>query len=176
MRNRAILIGVVSLLVLAADQSTKLWARHSLQGNAGITLVRGYFDLEYHENPGMAFGLGRNLPAARYLLIGLGIAVLWFVWRVVRRVESRRKAADIAFALVAGGAVGNIIDRLYLGRVVDFILMHWQRKYVWPAYNIADAALVVGVGLLFIALSGQSTQPMGSRTKGKTRSRKRRTR
>ena len=114
MRNRVILIAVVSLLVLAADQGTKLWARDSLRGNAGITVVRGYFDLEYHENRGMAFGLGRNLPAARYLLIGLGIAVLWFVWRVVRRVESRRKTADIAFALVAGGALGNIIDRLYL--------------------------------------------------------------
>ena len=151
-KKRLILILLFALLSLGLDQASKIWARTSLRGQAPVRVVDNYLMFEYHENPGMAFGIGRNLPGRRFILVGVGILVLIIVWRIVRQVEKRQRLADIAYGLVAGGAVGNIIDRLWLGRVIDFIVMHWKHKHSWPAYNIADAVLVVGVGLLLIAI------------------------
>lgn len=159
MNRRRIVITVVAALTLALDLGTKLWAQAKLRGQDPLVLLPRYLQLEYHENAGMAFGLGRNLPGARAVLIGTGVLVLFLVWRVVRQVQRRRGLADVAFALVVGGAVGNIVDRLRQGRVVDFVVMHWQQRYVWPAYNVADVALCVGVGLLLLTMGAQ---PAGS--------------
>ncbi|MFH1132297.1 MAG: signal peptidase II [Pseudomonadota bacterium] len=152
MKKRLILILVCALLTLAADQATKIWARHSLKNQPPVSLVDGYLDLEYHENPGFAFGMGRNLPWRRAIYVGLAIIALFVMWRIIRNVQKRQRMADVAFGLLAGGAIGNAVDRIYIGRVVDFILAHWHRKVHWPTFNIADAALVVGVGFLLIVL------------------------
>ena len=162
-RRRVIVIAVTALLALAADQVAKHWARSSLKGRPPIVLIKGYLELEYHENPGAAFGLLRNVPGARYILLGIGIAALVLVGSMVRKVERHHTWADVGFGLVLGGALGNIADRIYLGRVVDFILMHWQRKYVWPAYNVADAVLVAGVALLILVL-GRKPEDAGGKS------------
>ncbi len=173
MRRQILLVAVVALLAMAADQAAKLWARGALCSElcqAKLTsiawaypccrtarpkvIIPGYLELDYHENPGAAFGLLRNIPGARYILIGVGAAALLLVWSMVRKVERGRTVANIAFGLVAGGAVGNLLDRIYLGRVVDYTVMHWQRRFVWPAYNVADAALVAGVLLMFLTMRG----------------------
>ena len=155
MNRRAVFIVIVSLVALLADQGTKQWARHSLRGNGFVEIVADYLALEYHENPGMAFGLGRNIPGARFIFIGISLVVLYFVWRAVRQIGKKQRVGDLAFGLVIGGAVGNLIDRIYIGRVVDFIIMHWHKTYQWPAYNIADAELVVGIALLLIIMGNQ---------------------
>jgi signal peptidase II len=161
-------MAVVTLLALVADQLTKQAARTYLKGQPTIDVIDGYLALEYHENAGMAFGIGRDWPGGRYILIGIGVLALVFVWRLVRQVERRQLAADIAFGLVAGGAVGNLIDRFTLGRVVDFVVMHWQRKAQWPAYNVADAALVAGVVLLLLVL-GRGDKTAKATARGKRR-------
>jgi len=168
-KKQILLIVIFTLLSVAADQATKYWARGALRGQPTMTVVKGYLDLEYHENPGSAFGLLRNVPGARYILIGVGVVALVLVWTMVRKVDRGKTVASIAFALVAGGAIGNLIDRIYLGRVVDFIVMHWQRKYVWPAYNVADAVLVIGVGLLVLVLG---RRPEGAVGKAKAKPRR----
>jgi signal peptidase II len=145
-----LLVGLLTVLTFAADQGTKVWARHHLREAPPLTLIEGYLALEYHENPGVAFGLLRSVPGARYFLIGVGLIALVAVWLIIRRVKHRRGMAYVAFALIAGGAMGNLWDRVYLGRVVDFIVMHYQHKFTWPAYNIADVVLVIGVGLLIL--------------------------
>ncbi|MCC6751204.1 MAG: signal peptidase II [Deltaproteobacteria bacterium] len=169
MKRRFLLIGILFAVSLALDQGTKQLARARLRAQPAVQVIEGYLDLEYHENPGMAFGLARQIPGARYLLIGVGLAALFFVWRLVRSVERHQRAADVAFALVASGAIGNMVDRIYIGRVVDFVVMHWQRKAVWPAYNVADVALVIGVGLLVIVLGRKpvpaKAQPRSRRSK-----------
>lgn len=174
MKKRIILILLFALLSLGLDQATKIWARSSLRGQQPVRVIDNYLQFEYHENPGMAFGIGRNLPGRRYILVGIGLLVLVIVWRIVRQVERRQKLADAAYGLVAGGAIGNIIDRLWLGRVIDFIVMHWKHKHSWPAYNIADAALVVGVGMLLIAIAGepnkQADQADAKKSKGRGKS------
>jgi signal peptidase II len=167
LKKRLVPIIAVTLLTLAADQASKRWARSSLRGRPAVVVIDGYLDLEYHENPGSAFGLLRNLPGARFILIGIGIVALVVVWRMVSRVQHRRRMGDIAFALVAGGAVGNVVDRVYIGRVVDFVLMHFHRKYIWPAYNVADVALVAGVGLLILVLGRRQEGAAPAKGKGK---------
>lgn len=174
MRNRIILIALLALATVAADQMTKVWARGSLRGQPVTTIIPGYLDLEYHENPAAAFGLLRGVPGARYILIGIAVLAIVVVWRMVAQLQHRRRMGDVAFALVVGGAIGNVVDRIYIGRVVDFILMHFHRKYVWPAYNVADIALVVGVGLLILVLGRrQEGQPSGGRGKNKKRKKSR---
>lgn len=170
MKRRALFIIALALLTLAADQATKLWARHTLRGQPTVEVIPGYLDLEYHQNPGSAFGLLSDVPGARYILIGVGAVALYVVWRMIRDVQHRQRMADVAFGFVAGGALGNVIDRIYLGEVVDFIVMHFHRKYIWPAYNVADVALVIGVGLLLLVL-GRRPEP--ARSPGKTKKKKR---
>ena len=169
MKKRLIWIVVLGILGLAADQGSKIWARDTLKGQPSITLIQDYLYLEYHENPGSAFGLLRSVPGARYILIGVGLLALILVWSMIRKVEHRRTMGDIAFALVAGGAVGNLIDRIYIGRVVDFVVMHWQHSFIWPAYNVADALLVVGVALMILVLG---RAPDGAKAPARPRSAK----
>ncbi len=117
-------------------------------------VIPGYLAFQYAENPGSAFGLLRNVPGSRFILIGIGVLALVLVWSIIRKVDQGQRVADVAFGLVAGGALGNLIDRVYIGRVVDFVLMHvqWHHRWRWPHYNVADAVLVAGVILLLLVL------------------------
>lgn len=139
------------LLSLGLDQASKVWARDHLrpQYPQVVTVVPGYFELRYSENTGSAFGLFRGVPGARYLFFVVGIGALLVVGTYLRKADpnARRLAAELG--LLAGGAIGNIVDRALLGRVTDFIV--WRvGTHEWPTFNIADAALVVGIiGLLF---------------------------
>jgi signal peptidase II len=165
-KKRIITIAILIVATIAADQLTKVWARGSLKGQPATTIIPGYLDLEYHENPGAAFGLLRSVPGGRYILILVAVVAIVLVWRMVAQATHRRRMGDVAFALVVGGALGNVVDRIHIGRVVDFILMHFHRKYVWPAYNVADIALVVGVGLLILVLG---RRPEGATQDGRGR-------
>lgn len=171
MSKRLIIILAVAAACLLGDQATKYAARASLQGEPAVVLVPGYLDLEYHENPGATFGLLRGFSGARYLFIAFGLLAPLIMWPLVRQVGPQQKLADIAYAMVAGGALGNVVDRITIGRVVDFILMHWHRRYIWPAYNIADAVLVVGVGLMLLAIS-QAPAPPPAAKSGRRRGRR----
>jgi signal peptidase II len=142
---------IVFLLALIADQATKIWARKALRPiyPTAKTVINGFFELRYSENPGSAFGLFRGTPGASYLLLAVGVVALavvgWYLYKAAP--GAWRLGAELG--LLAGGALGNIIDRLTVTRVTDFIV--WKvGSHEWPTFNIADAALVVGViGLLF---------------------------
>ena len=139
------------VLSLALDQGSKIWARHVLRPiyPAVKTVIPGFFEMRYSENPGSAFGLFRGIPGARYLLFVVGIAALVFVAGYLRKAAPNAWRLAAELGLLAGGALGNIIDRLTVGRVTDFIV--WRAgAHEWPTFNIADAALVIGViGLFF---------------------------
>jgi signal peptidase II len=142
---------IAFVLALALDQGTKLWARHSLQPiyPGVVTVIPGFFDLRYSENPGSAFGLFRGLPGARYLLFIVGVGALIIVANILRKARPESRRLGVELGLLAGGALGNVIDRILFGRVTDFVV--WRiGMHEWPTFNIADAALVLGViGLLF---------------------------
>ena len=139
-------------LSLLLDQITKIWARRSLKPlHAPIVVIQDFFDFRYSENPGSAFGLFRDASYARELLFVIGLIALGVIVVFLYRAPAGRWRLSAELGLLGGGAVGNIIDRVLFGRVTDFIL--WKiHGHEWPVFNIADAALVVGVvGLLFDA-------------------------
>jgi signal peptidase II len=141
---------IVAVLALGLDQATKAWARHALKPiypNV-LTVIRGFWDMRYSENPGAAFGLFRSIPGSRYFLFVAGLGACFLIAQYLRKLpaEARRNALELG--LLAGG-LGNLIDRVAFGRVTDFVV--WRAgSFEWPTFNVADAWLVLGVvGLLF---------------------------
>jgi signal peptidase II len=142
---------IALLLTIGLDQGTKIWARKSLAPRRPevIKVIPGYFELEYAENTGSAFSLLRGRPEARYILFGFGVVALAVVYLYLKKAKPEQARLAAELGLLAGGALGNLIDRAIYGHVTDFIL--WRAgSYRWPNFNIADAALVIGiVGLMF---------------------------
>jgi signal peptidase II len=153
MPKRIILFVAIALACLAADQATKVWARRAL-GPREYSVVKkvipGYFELRLAYNTGSAFSLGGKTGWAPYALTVVGIgavaAIAWFAWKT----KNDQRALQVALGMLAGGAIGNIIDRLAFGKVTDFVVWKYG-KHEWPAFNIADAALLVGVAIMLIA-------------------------
>jgi signal peptidase II len=188
-RKKWTLFAIVGVLSLIADQATKIWARASLptvpiKGGTAcvvpddivnrtcaghpVSVISGLWEWRLSMNPGSAFGLFSSQTGARILLSVVGIAaVVGMLW-MLRKARPDQRVLHWALALVAGGAVGNLIDRIYFGVVTDFILWKYD-THEWPVFNVADVVLVVGVGLMFIDI-----QKEGGREKGKKLDRKER--
>jgi signal peptidase II len=134
-----------ALAVVLLDQITKWVVDRTLQENESITVLRGFFDLVHVRNRGMAFGLLNrpDLNLGFYFLVfaTLGAMVLLLVWMFKLKDEERRIIPGLS--LVLGGAVGNLIDRLRLGEVIDFLDLYLG-PYHWPSFNVADSAVTVG--------------------------------
>jgi signal peptidase II len=159
------LIGFLLALVLSVglDQATKAWARHSLKPiyPKTISVISGVWEFRYSENPGASFGLLRGVPGAKYIFFVVGAAALVVVGGYLRKARPEQLRLGAELGLLAGGAIGNVIDRAWLGKVTDFIV--WKAgSHEWPTFNVADAALVVGIiGLLFDL---KSPEPSGKKT------------
>jgi signal peptidase II len=129
-----------------------------------VVLSESFFRLRYAENPGAAFGLFRGLPehlrGPLFHLVSLGAVVLIAFYFRQLTGASNEKWAFWGLPLVLGGAVGNYIDRLARGFVIDFLEAHWFDKAAWPSFNVADSAICVGVGLLVVdALVRKEVKP-----------------
>lgn len=156
---------LVGLFTLIADQASKLWARDSLPVHptpcaipddvvahkcvgTKVTLIDGFWDWRLSFNPGSAFGLFDSAGGARVFLSIIGILAVIAMVLMVRKAKDSQPLLAVALGLVAGGAVGNLIDRIYFGVVTDFVLWHYKTKE-WPVFNVADVALVIGVVMMF---------------------------
>jgi signal peptidase II len=119
-----------------------------------IVFSEDFLMLRYAENPGAAFGLFRRLPpGARgplFHLVSIGAVVLITIYYLRLNGTRQERWALIGLPLVLGGAIGNWVDRLARGFVIDFIEAHWKEVYTWPSFNVADSAIVVGVIFLLI--------------------------
>ena len=138
-RAKLSLFLIVVALVVVLDQLSKLWIRANLPR---IELLPGFLDLIYVENYGSAFGLFANQT---FLLITISLVCLLIILLFLRYLAPATTFSLIAIALILGGAIGNLIDRLRFGYVTDFIDIHLQSLYHWPAFNVADAAITVGI-------------------------------
>jgi signal peptidase II len=144
---------VPGILALVADQLTKQWARAALspEGSGRMrSLVGRTLTLHYAENPGIAFSMFRELRGGRFVLAGLSIVALVMVLRYLQSTELGQRRLHVALGLIAGGALGNLVDRMIYSRVVDFIVVDldvWPAN-PWPTFNVADMVLVAGVGLI----------------------------
>jgi signal peptidase II len=140
----------VSLLVVAADQLTKLWARAALVDAAGrgirVSVVENFFDLVLAHNTGAAFSLLAGNSGGRVLLTLLGLVAIGAITWMAARTREDQIGLVAALALMAGGAVGNLVDRIRLGTVTDFVLWRWH-EHAWPVFNLADACLSVAIAV-----------------------------
>lgn len=136
----------ISLIVLAADQATKLWILELLQPGQSIPLFPG-FNLVLAFNRGAAFSMLAQADGwQRPLFITIAIVASATMLYLLRRHAGQRLFCA-ALALLLGGAIGNLYDRITYGHVVDFIDVYWA-TYHWPAFNIADSAICIGAGLM----------------------------
>ncbi len=139
---------LTALLVVAADQLSKLWIRSNLLVGQSLPEAR-FLRLTHVHNTGAAFGLfqGQSFPLTIFALVGIAVLLVYALF-IYRRFPFLDKVLGIsALGLVLGGTVGNLIDRLRFGYVIDFIGVG-----IWPAFNIADSAIVVGVIILAYSL------------------------
>jgi signal peptidase II len=152
-RTAATRLAVVAGVVVLLDQVTKMLALDRLAPGVPVSLIDGVLALTLVQNPGLAFGLLAGLPAgARWVVALLSLGALVVLVRVALRVLPRGGLLDHGtIGLIFGGAVGNLVDRARFGAVVDFVDVYW-RAWHWPAFNVADSAITVGVALLALRL------------------------
>ncbi len=155
------LTAIIALAVIAADQVTKWAAIDILSAEPGekIVVIERFFAFHLIHNSGAAFGI---LPGFNNLFIVLSILTVAVLLVFSRSIFAGTRTSRVAAGLILGGAVGNLIDRIRFEQVVDFLDFQFG-DYHWPAFNIADSAICVGVALLVAAvIFGQSGRAAGS--------------
>ena len=145
--------GLTAVIVLVLDLVTKHLALERLAPGRPVPVIDSFFSLTLVMNPGLAFGMLAGTPAGwRWLVALLSIGALAVLAVVgLRMLPTGGPLTPIALGLIFGGAVGNLIDRARFGAVVDFLDFYW-RGYHWPAFNVADASISVGVVLLALRM------------------------
>ena len=144
---------VVGSLVVLIDQITKIWVDKTMNLYESTPIVPGLLDLDYIRNTGAAFGFlsgshaGFRIPFF-ILVSSVAIGIILFLFY---KLEESEVMMPLALSLVLGGAIGNLIDRIRLGEVIDFILFHYK-AFRWPAFNVADIGITVGVTLLVLKI------------------------
>ena len=133
--------------VIKAEQKVHLIRRE-------ITVVKDYWDFQYTRNPGAAFGFlaDTNHPARTPFFIIVSAAALLIILYILKGVALRQQILIWGLSLIASGAMGNFIDRLRFGYVIDFILWKYTDQHRWPTFNVADALICIGVGLMMIEI------------------------
>jgi signal peptidase II len=156
MRDRFTVL-LIAAGVLVADQVTKVMLVDWLPLHARYEVIDGLFTINHVQNYGAAFGLFANVSGglSRWVLVVVSIGAVGLIWAYAREGWHEPKIV-IAFGMILGGALGNLVDRLRLGYVVDFLDLHWG-PYHWPSFNVADAAITVGAVILFLSMAQQST-------------------
>ena len=135
------------LVVVPADQLTKLWVEGNIAFGGELPVIEGFFWLTHVQNSGIVFGWfqgGAVVLFAALTLLAMGLIVAFY-----RQVSAEDRLSALALGMILGGAVGNLIDRLFRGAVVDFLRfdLHF---FIYPDFNVADSAIVVGVALLLL--------------------------
>jgi signal peptidase II len=141
-------------LIIALDQLTKMYIHTHYQLGESTQIIPGFFNITYVRNCGAAFGfLAQSHPEFReiFFLVMPPLALV-LIGYLLKGVQEDDKLQIFALASVFGGAIGNYIDRLRFRYVIDFLDFHIKEKYTWPAFNIADMAIVTGVCLLLLQL------------------------
>jgi signal peptidase II len=148
----------LSLLVVVLDQVTKMWVSATLELHQSIGVLP-FFDLRLVHNEGAAWSLLADASGwQRWFLSGLAILISAVIVVWLSRLERQQRWLACALALILGGALGNVIDRVMYGYVIDFIDIYYQHRH-WPVFNIADSAISVGAIMLLIdALWGHAEE------------------
>lgn len=149
-------------LVLFLDQLIKYLVERAVPLYESIPVISGFFSITHVKNTGAAFGLfAGGISPFRTLFFGvITVGALIVIFLIFRRIREERVLAPLSLAMIMAGALGNLVDRIRWGYVTDFLDFYW-REYHWPAFNIADSAITVGVFLLLfenLFLSGKRVE------------------
>lgn len=147
MKLNYVIFAGISTLVLAIDQGTKSYISRSMDLYSSIAVVDNFFSITFLRNRGAAFGLFANSVFRLPFFILVTLATLVFILYMLRKLSDQHKLTTVALSLIFSGALGNFIDRLRLGEVTDFLDVYWRGRH-WPAFNVADSAIFVGVVLI----------------------------
>lgn len=153
MKTKYLIVLICLVTIVAADQVTKTYIQDNFRMFERRTIIPNYFDLTLIYNTGAAFGFLSDKPASfkiPFFLVVSGFAILFIIIFLIKIRPDQRLLA-LALGMVLGGAIGNLIDRVMLGKVVDFIYFHVGRYY-YPAFNVADIAITCGVALLILEM------------------------
>ena len=156
----------LSLIVIAADQISKHWFVANLDMYEQIVVIPDLFSWTLAYNRGAAFSFLANEAGWQrwfFALIAVAVSIILTVW--LKRLKINETWLAVALALVLGGAIGNVYDRVVLGHVVDFILVHWKTQWYFPAFNIADSAITVGAVMLALDMF-RGNKPANSNVTG----------
>jgi signal peptidase II len=154
MKKKYLWLAVISGFFIAIDQLTKIYVHTSFLLGESVVVIPNFFNFTYVRNFGAAFGfLADSHPSFREIFFLLMPPVaLVIILMILRGVKDDDTKQIVALSCIFGGAIGNYIDRLRFRYVIDFIDFHFKDKYSWPAFNIADSAIVSGVCLLLIIM------------------------
>lgn len=150
-------------LILFLDQFSKSWVNSTLVEGEPIEILPRIFNLTLVYNPGAAFGIFSGLPDSqrRVVLLGVSVLALLVVIKLLLTEAKDDKYSQFALIGILAGALGNIIDRFRYDRVVDFLDFYWG-NYHWPAFNVADSAISVGVAILILRMTLASASKKSS--------------
>lgn len=158
------IITALIAVIIAVDQVTKAIVDRSMTLHQSIPIIEGLFNLTYVRNTGAAFGIFSGSHEAFRLpfLIIVSLAAIGFILSMLRRLRQDETGMITALSLVLGGAIGNLIDRFWHGEVIDFLDVYWS-GYHWPAFNVADSCITIGVALtLFYLLRARGDDPFAA--------------
>jgi signal peptidase II len=138
---------ITTLISLALDQASKFYIDQTFTLYQSLVVIENFFNITYIRNQGAAFGIfsdsSLRIPFFITIAVVASVVILW----VIHRLKDEQKVFGFGLSLIFSGAIDNLIDRIRLGEVIDFLDVHWYRHH-WPAFNVADSAISVGVALL----------------------------
>ena len=142
---------ILTAVTIGADQLTKSLITGSLGPWEKRSIIDGFFQLHFIVNPGGLFGSFRDLPGfwRTALFTALPILASAGLLYFLMRTHHAQRALRVGLALILGGAIGNLVDRIRFGHVIDFLDVYWKEHH-WPAFNVADTAICIGVGLILL--------------------------
>ncbi len=176
MRIKYLILIAIAGAIVTADQAVKMYVYTHFALHETIPVIANYFNFTYIRNQGAAFGfLADSYPWFRdAFFLSMPPVALLIILAILRGVKDDARWTIVSLSLVFGGAIGNYIDRVRFGWVVDFLDFHIHENYHWPAFNIADMAIVSGVGiLLFLEFTTQQQNSAASAVAGANETRER---
>ena len=165
MKPRYTLFAVLAVAGLLFDQATKLFIDRSLQLFDTIPVVPNFFNITYVRNRGATFSFLSEASWRLPFFIAISLVAAIAILVACHKLRDDQKLAQTSLAMIFSGAVGNLIDRVRLGEVIDFLDVHWYR-YHWPAFNVADSLICVGVFLLAADMLLEEKRQKGQAAQG----------
>ena len=148
------LLGGIVAIILVLDQATKAAVRELLPLHSSVTIIPGFLDLTHVRNTGAAFGFlnAADIPFKPAVMTAIALAALIAIAIYTSRTTAHEPLSKLGLALILGGAIGNLVDRVAVGYVIDFVDVYWRGWHFW-AFNVADSAITVGASLLILDMA-----------------------